>query len=122
MKHLPKEEKDEEAAARLRPGSDVSRAYEALSQKGQPMHVTDILRALDKGEEKEARQAMTSQLGNYVRQGRIFERTGPNIFGLIEWKKAQQEAEESGGGGNGDLLEGCERSQEPGSGHAKGPA
>ena len=113
MKHLPKPEIDENPAARLRSGSEVARAYEALSQKGEPMHVMDILTALGKDENKETRQAMTSQLGHYVRQGRIFHRAGPNIFGLIEWKKTQQEAEESGDGGNGDLLADCDQPHSP---------
>ena len=113
MKHLPKPEIDKNPAASLRPGSEVARAYEVLSQKGEPMHVMEILTALGRDETRETRQAMTSQLGNYVRQVRIFYRAGPNIFGLIEWKKTQQEAEEPGGDGNGDLLTDCDQSHSP---------
>jgi len=121
MRHLPKPDEDENAALRLRPDSTIGKIYRILQTKKEPMHINDLLTALGKPLDKKVRQATVGPINQYVRQGRIFSRDAPSTFGLLEWKKTSQGTEESGAGGNGDLLEGFERLQEPHSGHAKGP-
>ncbi len=122
MRHLPKSDEDENAALRLRAGSSIDKIYRILQAKKEPMHINDLLAALGKPtDDKKVRQATVGPINQYVRQGRIFFRDKPSIFGLREWKKASQGTEESGGGESGGLLEGCETSQKPHSDHTKGP-
>lgn len=120
-KLIPKPDEDEKAALRLQPGSTIDKVYKILQAKKEPMHINDLLTDLGKPSDKKVRQATVGPINQYVRQGRIFFRDKPSVFGLLEWKRAPQGAEESGGGENGDLLEGCERPQRPHSDHTKGP-
>ena len=85
MKHFPKEEIDGDPARSLRAGGQVHRIYTILKKHGKPMHITEILEKLGKDTDNKTQQATGSQLNSYVRQGRIFSRDLPNIFGLREW-------------------------------------
>ena len=85
MKHLPKDEVDENPALSLRRGKSIAKVYDILKRSGSPMHITEILTAMGKETDKKSQQATGSQLNNYVRKERIFTRPLANSFGLKEW-------------------------------------
>jgi hypothetical protein len=67
-----------------RQGSAVAQAREVILQRGEPVHVNELLQALQKDTSREARASLTSSLAAYVRRGEIFTRPAPNTFGLTE--------------------------------------
>jgi HB1, ASXL, restriction endonuclease HTH domain len=82
MRFLPKEENQEDAS--LRPGTALAQTREVLRKAGRPMHVNDILKALNKPIDKKHRVSLSGSLSTYVRNGQIFTRPAPNTFGLFE--------------------------------------
>src|ERR1022692_2960152 len=91
LKLLPKEDggvSEAPAEIPLREGSNIAKAKEAIQKAGKPMHITELLAALGKPADKDARAALAGSLGAYVRRGEIFTRPGPNIFGLVGMKAA----------------------------------
>jgi HB1, ASXL, restriction endonuclease HTH domain len=93
MKFIPKDEGQENAS--LRPGTALAQARDVLRKAGHPMHVTDILKALNKPTDKKHRVSLSGNLSSHFRSGRIFTRPAPNTFGLIEANKvAADEASE----------------------------
>jgi hypothetical protein len=74
----------EAAEAALRPGSAVAKARDIISQRGHPVHVNELLKALGKEVTRVSRASLTSSLAAYVRRGEIFTRPAPNTFGLSE--------------------------------------
>lgn len=90
-KLLPKDgaaSTDSSALAVLRKGSGTSRAYEALKQRGIPMHVNDIANAIGKKPTREVTQGLASSMRAYVMKGEIFTKPAPNTYGLVEWGTA----------------------------------
>lgn len=85
LKALPKEQNGAQLIRELRPGSALAMAQEFLRATGKPQHVSDILKALDKENTKEARVSLSGSLAGYVKERRIFTRPSPNTFGLIEF-------------------------------------
>lgn len=85
MRFLPKDNGQE--AAVLRPGSTLAKTQEILKAAGKPMHITEILKALNKPLDKKHRLSLSGSLSSYVRSGEIFSRPAPNTFGLIETSK-----------------------------------
>src|SRR5438128_11580758 len=70
----------------LRHGSEVAKAREAILKAGKPLHISDILNALNKP--LSTRTGLAGSLSAYVRDGKIFTRPEPNTFGLIELNAA----------------------------------
>ena len=68
----------------LRAGSGVAKARELILQAGHPVHVVDLLKALEREPTREARASLSGSLAAYVRRGEIFSRPSPNTFGLLE--------------------------------------
>jgi hypothetical protein len=66
----------------LRPGSQLAKARDAIKAAGKPLHITEILQAIGRGNSKENRLALSSSISAYVRKGEIFTRPEPNTFGL----------------------------------------
>src|SRR5689334_804747 len=92
LKSLPEEEG--EAAPPeivLRRGSDASKARDALREVRKPLHVDRLLEVLGKHVNKKTRASLGGQLAFYARKNQIFEKTGPNEFGLLEWRKIDPE-------------------------------
>ncbi|HET9179169.1 MAG TPA: winged helix-turn-helix domain-containing protein [Terriglobia bacterium] len=85
MRFIPKDESQE--GVLLRPGTALAQAREVLRKAGHPMHVNDILKALNKPPDKGHRVSLSGNLSSYVRNGQIFTRPAPNTFGLIEASK-----------------------------------
>jgi len=90
MKHIPKDEDSDESMTSVRPGSAVDQAFQVLRAEGAPLHIADILRKMGREVSRQNRQALSGQLAHYVRQSRLFTRTAPNTFGLIEWLVAAE--------------------------------
>lgn len=92
-KLLPKEADNNGVASSeysLRPGTSLARVRDIIKEKGAPMHINDILSRLGKTIDTQNRVSLVGTLGSYSRKGRIFSRTAPNTFGLLEL--GQQEA------------------------------
>lgn len=86
MRFLPKDNGQEGTS--LRPGTALAQAREVLRKAGKPMHITEILKALNKPVDKGNRLSLSGSLSTYVRNGQIFTRPAPNTFGLIETNNA----------------------------------
>lgn len=99
LKLLPKD--GEDATKKLRPQSQLAKTRNAIKRKGSPMHIVEILEAINKTNNKKNRLSLAGSLGWYVRQGEIFNRPEPNTFGLIELESASEDT--SKGDGEQDL-------------------
>jgi hypothetical protein len=90
---------EDEAAAqakKLRPGSAVDQARQAILAKGEPVHIIALLEAMGKDTGSDSRVSLASSLAAYVRRGEIFSRPAPNTFGLLELgHTGDNDAEES---------------------------
>jgi hypothetical protein len=91
MRFLPKDATQVDAS--LRPGTALARAQDFLRSKGEPMHITEILKALNQPADKKHRLSLSGSLSSYVRNGQIFTRPAPNTFGLMEMNKSTNGSE-----------------------------
>jgi hypothetical protein len=82
-KDTPTQGNSEDRATGLRAGSVLARTKEAIQKHGQPMHISEILRAVGLEDTKKVRVSLIGSLGNYVRKGAVFTRPAPNTFGLV---------------------------------------
>lgn len=89
MRFLPKD--NGQADASLRPGTALARVRDVLRSAGKPMHITDILRALELPIDKKQRLSLSGSLSSYVRNGQIFTRPAPNTFALKETDRGTSE-------------------------------
>lgn len=69
---------------KLRPGSSLAKARDAILKAGRPLYVTELLGAIGKGTTRNDRAGLSGTLAAYVRRGEIFTRPAPNTFGLVE--------------------------------------
>ena len=60
-------------------------ASELLRQRAVPMHAKAIARELRNGGQDPTDATVISALARLSKAGTTFQRTGPNVFGLIEW-------------------------------------
>jgi HB1, ASXL, restriction endonuclease HTH domain len=93
MRFLPKDNGQEGTS--LRPGTALAQAREVLQKAGKPMHISEILKALNKPVDKKQRLSLSGSLSTYVRNGQIFTRPAPNTFGLIETNTASLNGSEA---------------------------
>ena len=85
FKLVPKEARNgADAIPTLRPGTNLSKARDAIRKAGRPLHLTELLAALGKGTSRNERAGLSGTLAAYVRRGEIFTRPAPNTFGLVE--------------------------------------
>jgi hypothetical protein len=103
MRFLPKDDGQDDTT--LRPGSALYLAQEVLRAAGKPMHITEILKALNKPTDKKRRLSLGGSLSGYVRKGQIFTRPAPNTFGLIETSKSSLNDASGASGEELDLPE-----------------
>lgn len=68
----------------LRPGTALAKVRDIIKESGAPMHVNDILVSLGSPVDVKHRVSLVGTLGSYSRKGKVFTRTAPNTFGLIE--------------------------------------
>jgi hypothetical protein len=90
MKFLPKE--NGQTQVLLRPGSALAKAQGILRKAGKPLHISEILKALN--EKPDKRVSLSGSLSAYVRNGQIFTRPAPNTFGLIEMNEPADGSDE----------------------------
>jgi hypothetical protein len=107
IKLLPREPNgDAPILVELRPGSKLAKAQDYLRVMCKSMRVDDILVALGEPVTQQNRVALSGSLGNYAKQGKVFQKTGKNEFGLIEFAQNEEpesdEPEEDGAGGEGN--------------------
>ena len=91
FKLLPKEDQIRDSPKELRPGSALAQVQEFLKREGSPQHISSILEFLGKPLDKQNRVSLSGSLGGYAKEHRIFTRTGPNTFGLIEFEAKPDE-------------------------------
>lgn len=70
----------------LRPGSALSKARDILKAAGKPLPIGDILKALGKSQDTKNRVSLAGTLSGYAKKARIFTKTAPNTFGLLEFR------------------------------------
>ncbi len=75
-----------------RPGSLVDQTVKILNEAGQPMRAIDIVAAMGREKNNKNKQILVGSIGPYVRKKRLFIKTAPNTFGLIEWGQKKEEA------------------------------
>ncbi len=86
---------DEDNVETLRLGSTIALARDTILQNGKPLHISELLTLLDKGDSKEIRASLTSSIASYVKRGEVFVRTAPNTFGLLELGHSPESTHES---------------------------
>ena len=84
MKLLPRETTAETENAALRPDSLLAKAREAIRTAGRPLPIAELLKALGKQPDKKNRVSLAGTLSSYARKGKVFRKTAPNTFGLID--------------------------------------
>ena len=70
--------------AKLRAGSSAAQTRDIIKQRGLPVHIDDLLRAMGKEVTRDAKASLAGSLAAYVRKEEIFSRPAPNTYGLIE--------------------------------------
>lgn len=102
MKFIPRDA-DEDASGdnavksvTLRHGSSLAQARDAILRAGKPLHISEILQAIGKPNDKKNRISLSGSIASYVRSGVIFTRPRPNTFGLTELDCAAGEGEVKG--------------------------
>jgi hypothetical protein len=78
----------------LREGSTLAKTRDLLKQSGAPMPISEILKMLGKPQDKKHRVSLAGTLSGYARKGRIFTKTAPNTFGLVEFGAVEPETED----------------------------
>jgi len=84
------------AEAKLRPGSTVAQAREIILERGEPVHIDDLLTAMGKEVSRDSKASLAGSLAAYVRKEEIFTRPAPNTYGLVELGHTDIEEEEDG--------------------------
>lgn len=87
LKMLPRDKKSD-AGAVLRSGSAIAQARDAILEAGRPLHISTLLRTMGREMTRNSRSSLSGSLAAYVRRGEMFNRTGPNTFGLVEMEGA----------------------------------
>lgn len=84
LKLLPRDDMNANSGeAQLKKNSMIYKTLAVLKKANRPMHVTEILKALGKPDEKKHRVSLSGSLGWYVRKNELFTRPQPNTFGLL---------------------------------------
>ena len=74
----------DEGETKLRAGSTVAQARDIILNRGEPVHIDDLLIAMGKDVTRDTKASLAGSLAAYVRREDIFTRPAPNTFGLIE--------------------------------------
>jgi hypothetical protein len=95
MKLLPRDaETGTETEHDLREGSTLAKTRDLLRHSGTSMPIAEILKLLGKPLDKKHRISLAGTLSSYARKGRVFNKTGPNTFGLIEFGAVAESSDE----------------------------
>jgi hypothetical protein len=82
IKKLPKDDSD--SAPLVRAGSDVEKVREAILNAGKPLHISEIITALGRQDDADTKAKIAGLLGWYTSKGKVFTKTAPNTYGLVE--------------------------------------
>jgi hypothetical protein len=82
IKKLPKD--DSAPVPMVRPGSDVEKIRDAILNSGKPLHISEIIVSLGRNDDAETKAKIAGLLGWYTSKGKVFTKTAPNTFGLVE--------------------------------------
>jgi len=82
IKKLPKD--DAPSLPPVRPGSDVEKIRDAILNAGKPLHISEIILALGRSDDADSKAKIAGLLGWYTSKGKVFTKTAPNTFGLVE--------------------------------------
>jgi len=85
MKLLPRDAAAGGVDHKLRPGSSLAKARDVIKATGAAMPIADILKAIGKPQDKKHRVSLAGTLSGYARDGKVFTKTAPNTFGLLEF-------------------------------------
>jgi uncharacterized coiled-coil protein SlyX len=85
LKLLPSEGIDHSSAT-LREGSDLAKARDVLRKEGKPLHIDELLKRMGKEVNRNTKGGLGGSMSDYVRKGRVFTKTAPNTFGLLEFE------------------------------------
>lgn len=66
----------------LRPGTEIEKVRNAILEAGNPLHIDEIMDRI--GVPCEHKLSIVSSIAKYVKRQKIFTRTAPNTFGLLE--------------------------------------
>jgi len=95
MKLLPRSpELNSESEHILREGSTLAKTRDLLRKSGAPLPISEILKQLGKPQDTKHRISLAGTLSGYARKGRVFTKTAPNTFGLLEFGIPEQTEEE----------------------------
>jgi hypothetical protein len=94
MKLLPRDLDGSESEHTLREGSSLAKTRDLLRHSGAPMPINEILKSLGKPQDKKHRISLAGTLSGYARKGRVFTKTAPNTFGLLEFGPSEEEPED----------------------------
>lgn len=84
LKLLPRDDMNASTGeTQLKKNSMIYKTLAVLKKANRPMHVTEILKALGKPDDKKQRVSLSGSLGWYVRKNELFTRPQPNTFGLL---------------------------------------
>ena len=81
------------AVIKVREGSDIAKAQAALRAAKTPLHIIEILKYIDKEPTKSNRASLGGSLGSYASSGKIFKKTGPNVYSLLEFDNESESTE-----------------------------
>jgi hypothetical protein len=82
LRLLPRDATDEQHE--LRANSALALTRELIRNNAGPLHISEILKLLGKPADKKNRVSLSGTLSSYARGGKIFTKTAPNTFSLIE--------------------------------------
>lgn len=69
------------------PTSSVGLAQDVIRLAGKPLHVQDIIHGIESRGHHVSKTTLVGNLSRYVKGRRVFYRSAPSVFGLIEMKK-----------------------------------
>jgi len=78
----------------LREGSTLAKTRDLLRKSGTPLPISEILRLLGKPQDTKHRISLAGTLSGYARKRRVFAKTAPNTFGLLEFGTPAQTEED----------------------------
>ncbi len=80
-KHTPRRTKSN-VALPYKKNSSVGKAVKILKKAGQPMHIDELAAKIGRTAKK---TTLVGNLSRYVKAGRVFYRSAPGEFALLEW-------------------------------------
>jgi hypothetical protein len=69
------------------PTSSVGRAVEVLRQAGKPLHIAEIIRAIEARGGSVRKDTLVGNLSRYIKAKQVFYRVSPSVYGLLEFKR-----------------------------------